>query len=62
MMITSPATPPESIEPRTGLPRGAMVCLACAVSWNPFASLTCWHCGLRGVSTALAAATAEAAS
>jgi len=54
-IVAAQATAPESIEPVTGLPRGAIVCVACGVSWRPFTDLNCWCCGQRGMSTAEAA-------
>ena len=56
MATAARAMSAEDTDITTGLPRGAMVCITCAVSWAPLTANTCWNCGRRGVSTAQAAA------
>jgi hypothetical protein len=54
MAFAAPALDTESLHAVTGLPRGAMVCLPCGVSWNGFQSVDCWCCGQPGITTAAA--------
>ena len=46
---------PESIDPATDLPRGAIICLECGLSWAPFTAPDCWSCGRPGITSARAA-------
>ncbi len=50
----------DTIEAGTCLPRGAMICPNCDVSWNGFDTTTCWSCGGPGITTAEALAAREA--
>ena len=54
MVIAAAAMTAESLEPVTDLPRGAMVCLECGVSWNGFQAASCWCCGQSGSTSAQA--------
>jgi len=56
MEIAVAAMVPEDVEPATNLPRGAMICLPCGVSWNGFQAAACWSCGQPGITTAVAGA------
>lgn len=54
MAIAVAAMAPESLEPVTDLPRGAMICLDCGVSWSGFEAGACWCCGHPGRTTSQA--------
>ena len=56
MAIAAAAMASESLEPATDLPRGAMVCLPCGVSWLRFWAGSCWCCGQPGITTIRAVA------
>lgn len=52
----APALDPAALDPVTGMPRGAMVCLLDGLSWNAHvAGVCCWSCGVPGVTPAEAA-------
>lgn len=54
MVTAVAAMATESLEPATDLPRGAMVCLDCGVSWSGFQAVSCWCCCQPGKTTAQA--------
>lgn len=56
-VLGAPAITPASLDDDTDLPRGAMVCLKCGVSWNRFTEgAGCWNCPAPGLTTSAAAA------
>ena len=54
MEIAVVAMAPEDSDPATGMPRGAMICPGCGVSWNGFQAAACWCCGQPGITSAAA--------
>lgn len=61
MAIAVAALAAESLDSVTDLPRGAMICSSCGVSWSGFEAAACWCCGHPGITTAQAVTDTERA-